>query len=69
MRHKFEPRIYQHEQLMNEFNLMLMDIKAQLYGDETLKSMRHKPTVQEIDILTNRIMEVLKQDSKPVIRY
>lgn len=52
-----EPRIYKHEQLINELNQLMIDIKLALYHD------RAKPTVEELDRLHIRVREVLMQDS------
>lgn len=67
MRPYLEPRIYQHEQLMHELNELAIAIKAHLLPIEQLKHKYPKPTCEEIDEVTTRVMHALRQDSKPMI--
>ena len=56
--------------LMKELNDMMIRIKKQLYqlpfvaGD-----INAMPTTEELDILTNKLMAVLHEDSEPMIKY
>jgi len=67
MSHKMpEPRIFKHQKLMNEFNDMMIRIKRHLFliPGETIK-----PTNEELDDITNKIINVLQKDSKPCIKH
>ena len=59
-----ELRTYKNQKLMNDLNEMMIRIKSHLYGipGDTIK-----PENEELDQLTNRLMEVLKKDSKRII--
>ncbi len=67
---RFEPMEYRHEQLMGELNDFMITAKVWLFEEAAkLRPPRQKPTVQEMDSLMIRIMAVLKEDAKPMIRY
>lgn len=61
-----EPKIYKHQQLMHDFNELQVRIKTYLFdiGDSEFKSKHPKPTPKELDEMMEKVMEVLKQDSK-----
>jgi ribonuclease HI len=61
-----ERKIYANEDLMKSFNDMMIRIKRHLFGipGDTIK-----PTNEELDKLTNRVMEELKKDTEPAIKY
>jgi tyrosine-protein phosphatase YwqE len=67
MSHKTpEPRIFKHQKLMNELNDMMIRIKRHLFfipGDTI------KPTNKELDELTNKIINVLRKNNEPMIKY
>lgn len=57
---------YANQDLMKEFNEIMIRIKRHLFGipGDTIK-----PTNEELDHLTNRVMEELKKDTEPEIKY
>ena len=64
-----ELREYTHQGLMNEINNLSIRIKAHLYGNEEMKSKVAMPTVKELDdILMKKVMDILRKDSKPLIK-
>jgi hypothetical protein len=67
---RHEPRIYYQEELMRDFNDMQIKIKIHLFnlGNDDYKRRHPRPTVEEMDIIFNRIMSVLKSDSEPGIK-
>ena len=72
MSHKMpEPRIFKHQKLMNEFNEMMIRIKRHLFfdGDTADFISEPEPTNKELDAITNKIMAVLREDSKPMIKH
>ena len=67
MRHeKFELMEYENQQLMDELNDFMVCCKVYLFN---LPIKKHKPTVEEMDGLMNRLMEVLKKDKDLMIKY
>jgi hypothetical protein len=66
-----QPVCYANEDLMNNFNNMMIRIKAHLFfpaGDPlTLRYL--KPNQAELDSLTNKIMEALKKETEPTVHY
>lgn len=73
MTRKSELRNYKNRHLMNEFNEMMIRIKAHLFEFNDLKTSDKispddfpKPTEKELDDVSNKIMNVLMQDSKPI---
>jgi hypothetical protein len=69
-----EPKIYKHQQLIDEYNEMMIRIKVHLFELNNLKTSDKisplnfpKPTVQELDELMNKIITVLSKDNKPMI--
>ncbi len=66
-----EPRIYKHEKLMNDFNNLQIRIKAHILdiGDDEFKKRHPKPTNEELNEISNRIMSVLQEDSEPMRKY
>jgi len=71
MSHKIpEPRIFKHQKLMNEFNEMMIRIKIHLFHNiNTDEKNYKKPTTEELDNITNKIMNVLRKDNEPMVRY
>jgi ribonuclease HI len=67
LRHKpLELKKYENQQLIDEFNNMMIRIKRHLFdipGDTVM------PENEELDNLTIKIINVLKKDSKPMIYY
>jgi hypothetical protein len=61
-----EPRIFKHQKLMNDFNDMIIRIKRHLFYHMSTDAV---PSNEELDSLTNRIMKVLREDSKPMIKH
>jgi ribonuclease HI len=61
-----KPMTFSNQELMNDLNDMMIRIKRHLFGipGDTIK-----PENEELDKLTNRIMEVLKKDTEPTIKY
>jgi len=57
---------YANEDLMREFNEMMIRIKRHLFGipGDTIK-----PENEELDRLTNKVMEALKKETEPTIHY
>jgi len=58
-----EYKIYKHQQLMDELNQLMIDIKLALYHD------REKPSVSDLDKMHHRIREILSQDNTPLKKY
>ena len=76
MRHeRFIPMEYANEQLMDEWNDFNITLKVWLlpeqFGDKLLDLQRRypKPDLSEIDNMFVRIMQALRKDSKPIIKY
>lgn len=74
-RQRFEPKIYHNQVLMDDFNKMMIRIKAHLFHFNDMKTSDiispndfPKPTVQELDEITNKIFGVLKADNGPMIK-
>ena len=64
-----ELREYAYQELMYEINKLSVRIKAHLYGSEEMKSKVSMPTVKELDdILMKKVMDILRKDSKPLIK-
>jgi hypothetical protein len=59
---------YKNEQLMSDLNEMMIRVKVHLLGIKT-GIQWPIPTSKELDDLQNRLNEVLKQDSKPMVKY
>ena len=67
MRHeKFELVEYKNQQIMDELNDFMVCCKVYLFH---LPINKHKPTVEEMDSLMHRLMEVLKRDKDSMIKY
>lgn len=71
-----EPRIYKHQNLMNEFNEAMIRIKLHLFELNDLKTSDKikpddfpKPTNDELNLLTHKIMMVLRADSMPMKKH
>ena len=66
-----DPVIYKHQELMNEFNQMMIRIKLHLFYEVDASECIYDPklTVEELDELTNKIMIILKQDKESHIKY
>ena len=66
---------FQNQELMRELNEMMYRIKFHLFCIPGTNQMfepqgnRSLPANEELDNLTNKIMEILKKDSKPIINY
>ena len=76
MRHeRFIPMEYANEQLMQEWNEFNIALKIWLYPDEfgdklpDLQRRYPKPDLSEIDKLFMDIMQALRKDSKPMVKY
>jgi len=76
MRHeRFEPREYANEGLMNDLNNFCITLKVglapQLFGAslEDLQRRYPKPSIEDIDEMMGRLMQALRKESKPMIRY
>ena len=69
-----EPRIYKHQGLMDRLNTMMILVKMHLAelpkisAEHNRRLLYPRPGVRELDRLMNDIMEVLKQDSQPMIK-
>ena len=61
-----KPFIYKNQDLMNDFNDMMIRIKHHLFG---IPGDTVKPENEELDRLTNRVMEALKKEKEPEIHY
>jgi hypothetical protein len=66
MHEPFTPMNYKNQQLMDNLNEFVIDIKTHLFD---LKINRQKPTIEEIDLMQQRINEVLKQHAETFIKY
>ena len=69
MKNRKEPQIlreYKHQDLMKEFNEMMIRIKRHLF---LIPGETAKPTNEELDEITHKIMKVLQEDNKPSIKY
>ena len=66
-----EPVIYKNQELMREFNEMMIRIKIHLFQNfNKLYSGKYSmPTNEELDDLTNKIIKVLQKDNEPHIKY
>lgn len=65
-----ELKTYKNQKLMNKFNNMMIRIKTHLFSESTIDQMAHsKPTVAELDGITNEIMTILQKDNEPTIKY
>lgn len=62
-----ELRTYKHQNLMNELNEMMIRIKRHLFF--VTPGATIKPTYKELDEITNKVLNALKEDSKPSIKY
>lgn len=76
MRHeKFTPMEYANQELMATWNEHNIALKVWLYpdrfGDKLADLQRRypKPDLSEIDNMFTQIMQALRKDSKPMIRY
>lgn len=76
MRHeKFTPMEYANERLMDSWNDYNIRLKVWLlpeaFGDKLADLQRRypKPDLSEIDKMFSEIMQALRKDSKPMIRY
>lgn len=76
MRHEpFVPMEYANEALMDVTNEFFIMLKVWLFQDqfgEKLQDLQRrypKPDLSEIDNLMHRLMQVLKKDAKPMIKY
>jgi hypothetical protein len=76
MRHeKFVPVEYANQELMDAWNDYNIALKVWLFpdqfGDKLADLQRHypKPDLSEIDNMFTRLMQALRRDSKPMIRY
>ena len=66
-RQRIEPKIYRNQQLMDDFNRLLINVKVHLFQLPEADRFP-KPTVQDIDTISNQIFGVLKQDNEPMIK-
>lgn len=58
-------RIYANKELMNETNFMFVRLKKYIHHRDKYPNVP-APTVEELDILMNKIIYVLKKDSQPM---
>jgi len=73
-RARHELKEYKHQQLMNDYNLLMMKIKVHLHLQDQSE---HKidlnrfprPTMKEIDQLMNEVFNILREDSKSIRKY
>lgn len=69
-RQAMELRTYKHQDLMNEFNELMIKIKKQLYQlPYVAGEVSAMPTNEELDSTFNKIMAILREDSKPMIKH
>jgi hypothetical protein len=61
-----EPMNYHNQLLMDDLNSMMIRIKGHLFG---LAFNYPKPTLKELDELTNKLIEALKRDKDTMIKY
>jgi ribonuclease HI len=61
-----ELKNFKHRELMNEFNDLMIRIKRHLFN---IPGNSIKPTNEELDDVTNKIINILQQDNKPFIKY
>lgn len=73
-KYKHELRIYANEQLMSDYNTLMMRIKAHLFHlgvdselAERIKNRYPKPSNEELDEMMYKVFHILRQDSKPMI--
>ncbi len=66
-----EPKIYKHQQLMDDFNDLQIRIKAHLLDivDSELKQRHSKPTNDELNVMSNKIMSALKENNEPMRKH
>jgi hypothetical protein len=76
MRHeRFVPTEYANQALMDDLNEFCISLKIHLHPEcfgEKLQDLQRrygKPEIQDIDAVMARIMQALRKDSKPMIRY
>ena len=76
MRHeRFESREYANQQLMDDLNEYCIALKVwmhpELFGDKLQDLQRRygKPEIQDIDEMMAGLMQALRKESKPMIRY
>ena len=64
------PLNYKNAAVMHDYNELQIRIKTHLFdlGNMEFKLKHPKPTNEEIDLITNRIMKVLKEDAEPFIK-
>lgn len=66
--------MYTHSQLMEEYNDLMLRVKLFYMIDESeqilkARSMKVKPTPEEIDKMHNRVLEVLRKDTYDPVKY
>lgn len=76
MRHeRFVPMEYANQELMDELNSFCISIKIHLHPEcfgEKLQDLQRrygKPEIQEIDAMMATLMQALRKDAKPMIKY
>lgn len=76
MRHSpFIPMEYENEQLMADLNAFCIAVKVWVHQDcfgdklRDLQARYPNPSIRDIDEIMNRLMQVLRKDSKPMIKY
>jgi hypothetical protein len=66
---------YANQALMDDLNEFCISLKIHLHPDrfgEKLQDLQRrygKPEIQDIDVMMARLMQALRKDSKPMIRY
>ena len=76
MRHeRFVPMEYANQVLMDDLNEFCIALKIHLHPElfrgklQDLQRRYGKPEIQDIDAMMGRLMQALRKDSKPMIRY
>jgi hypothetical protein len=65
-----ELKTYKNQKLMNKFNNMMIRIKVHLFSESSVDQMAHsKPSVSELDSITNEIITILQKDNEPMTKY
>ena len=76
MRHeRFVPTEYANQALMDDLNTFCISLKIHLHPElfgEKLQDLQRrygKPEIRGIDDMMGRLMQALRKDSKPMVRY
>lgn len=66
---KIPLRIFKHQEVIDEYNDMMIRIKAHLFDIKIDEGTFSKPTAEELDYLMFKIMIILKEDNKPMFKH